>query len=158
MNAPNLTAQSSPYLLRQLRHFASEVRGGVADFYGWQMNGRAKALPDDRALRDVVAYIDQLAAAPAESTLKADAAAGRTLYSTCIACHGARAEGNEALAAPALAGLDDWYIVRQLENFRTGSRGKHASDIPGQQMRGAASMLPDETAVRNVAAYIATIK
>lgn len=158
MNAPNLRAQDAPYLLRQLRHFTSEVRGGVSDFYGWQMNGRAKALPEDRARRDVVAYIDQLPRAQAKATLKGgDAAAGRASYTACIACHGARAEGNPALSAPALAGLDDWYVLRQLEGFRSGSRGKHPDDLPGQQMRAAASMLADETAAKNVTAYIATL-
>lgn len=35
----------------------------------------------------------------------ADAAAGEKLFATtCVACHGAKAEGNPALQAPALAG------------------------------------------------------
>ncbi len=60
MHAPRLTLQGSDYLRRQLHHFRRLIRGGVHDFYGWQMNGRAVALPGDRAIRDVLAYIDTL--------------------------------------------------------------------------------------------------
>ena len=157
MHAPNLTVQGPGYLLSQLRHFARDVRGGPQDFYGWQMNGRAKALPDDRALRDVVAYIDSLPKARATPTLRGDATAGKAQYATCVSCHGERGDGSAVVAAPALAGLDDWYVLAQLTAYRAGERGKHKEDTAGAQMRAAALALKSDAAVRDVATYIASL-
>ena len=51
----------------------------------------------------------------------------------------------------------DWYLVRQLENFKSGVRGAHADDAAGAQMRPMAMMLADAAAMRNVAAYIVSL-
>ena len=32
------------------------------------------------------------------------------LYDGCAQCHGASGEGNSAIGAPAIAGLDRWYV------------------------------------------------
>ena len=87
-----------------------------------------------------------------------DAAKGKTFYATCLACHGANGEGNKALNAPRLAGQEEWYVVRQLKNFKDGIRGADSNDIYGQQMRPMAQILPDDQAIADVAAYIATLK
>ncbi len=86
----------------------------------------------------------------------ADAARGKTLYAGCVACHGESAAGNEALQAPALAGLDAVYLVRQLHNFKAGIRGADAADTAGAQMRASAALLADEAAMADVVAYIAS--
>ena len=52
----------------------------------------------------------------------------------------------------------DWYVVRQLENFKTGIRGGHQNDIYGAQMRIMSQMLESDERVRAVAAYIATLE
>lgn len=85
----------------------------------------------------------------------ADTSAGEKAYASCVACHGASGEGNVALGAPVLAGQYEAYLVRQLNNFRTGLRGADASDIRGMQMRGMATTLADDAAVGDVAAYLA---
>ncbi|TQV85042.1 c-type cytochrome [Aliikangiella coralliicola] len=64
-------------------------------------------------------------------------------YQTCAVCHGEKAEGNEMLSAPALAGLEEWYTVRQLNNFKKGIRGDKSEDIFGLQMKGAVANLTD---------------
>ena len=79
-------------------------------------------------------------------------------YAICQACHGAQGEGNKALNAPKLAGQQDWYLVRQLQNFKAGIRGTHAKDMFGMQMRPMAMTLANDAAVNNVAAYIASLK
>jgi len=86
----------------------------------------------------------------------ADAARGKTLYVGCVACHGESGAGNEALQAPALAGLDAVYLERQLHNFRAGIRGAEAGDTAGAQMRASAALLADENAIADVAAYVAS--
>ncbi|NQX90189.1 MAG: cytochrome c oxidase subunit II, partial [Halioglobus sp.] len=52
-----------------------------------------------------------------------DPAAGKALFATCTACHGAKGEGNPDMNAPGLAGLPDWYVTRQLEYYKKGIRG-----------------------------------
>ena len=42
----------------------------------------------------------------------------------CASCHGTNAIGNVATGAPALGSLQDWYLQRQLQNFRDGVRGR----------------------------------
>jgi cytochrome c oxidase subunit 2 len=88
---------------------------------------------------------------------QADPAAGAGQYAVCTACHGASGEGNPALNAPRLAGQEAWYVQRQLHAFRAGRRGAHEDDAFGSQMRAFASMLPDETAIRNVSAYVESL-
>ena len=35
----------------------------------------------------------------------------------CMTCHGADGMGSEGINAPRLAGMEEWYLKRQLENF-----------------------------------------
>ena len=83
-------------------------------------------------------------------------AAGQAQYAACAACHGQQGEGNQALNAPKLAGQQAWYIERQLNHFKVGARGGEG-DTNGQQMAPFANMLATDDAVRNMAAYIASL-
>ena len=86
-----------------------------------------------------------------------DPAKGKALYATCASCHGANGEGNQALNAPAIAGQEEWYRTRQVKNYQDGIRGTHPKDMYGMQMIGMAATLVDETAVKNISAYIANL-
>ena len=156
MHAPNLTVQGGQYLLGQLRNFARGVRGGPQSFYGWQMNGRAKALPDDRAFRDVVFYIDSLPKVRSKAMVRGDSVRGKAAYVGCIGCHGEKAQGKVEVAGPALAGLDDGYLAEQLRAYVSGERGAHKDDA-GAQMRAAALTLRSDESIRDVVAYIDTL-
>jgi cytochrome c oxidase subunit 2 len=60
-NAPVLKGMSDWYLVTQLRNFKHGVRGAhPRDMYGPQMALMAEILPDDRAINDLVAYINGL--------------------------------------------------------------------------------------------------
>ena len=86
-----------------------------------------------------------------------DAVAGKAAYAVCVACHGANGEGNVALNAPKLGGQGTWYLERQLRQFKAGARGTHEKDVYGKLMAPMAATLPDDAAIANVAAYIATL-
>lgn len=86
-----------------------------------------------------------------------DLSHGKALFSACSSCHGEQALGNQALAAPVLAGQQQSYLVRQLNNFKTGLRGSDPSDSAGAQMRAMAATLPDEQAITDVTAYLASL-
>ena len=83
-------------------------------------------------------------------------AAGQAQFAVCASCHGAQGEGNQAMNGPKLAGQPAWYIERQLNYFKTGVRGGE-NDPAGQVMVSMANILADANAVRNMAAYIASM-
>jgi cytochrome c oxidase subunit 2 len=87
----------------------------------------------------------------------ADAARGQGLYAVCSTCHGPNAEGMHEMNAPALAGREEWYLIRQLENFKSGVRGTHADDVYGRQMAPMAQLLADAQAIQDVAAYLSSL-
>jgi cytochrome c oxidase subunit 2 len=70
-----------------------------------------------------------LLATLAPPSLAQDLAAGERLYTPCAACHGRGGEGSRELHAPRIAGLPEWYVARQLKNFRTGLRGADANEV-----------------------------
>lgn len=159
LNAPANGGQDEWYVLRQLHNFRDGVRGAdPKDTFGVQMRPMAMQLADDQAVEDVAAYIATLAAPSPATTVEGNVEAGKEAYTPCVACHGANGEGNKSLNAPRLSAQHDWYIVRQLENFKAGIRGTHAKDIYGQQMRPMAQILATDQQVADVAAYIATLK
>jgi len=65
---------------------------------------------------------------------KGDVVLGAAQYAPCAACHGMQGEGNQNLSAPNLAGQSDWYLKRQLMNYKTGLRGTHKKDMYGMQL------------------------
>lgn len=82
---------------------------------------------------------------------------GRQLFATCQTCHGNAAQGNQQVHAPALANTDDWYLYRQLVNFKKSVRGYLPDDTLGIQMAAMAKTLKDSIAVSHVVAYIKTL-
>jgi cytochrome c oxidase subunit 2 len=158
LNAPALAGQAEWYAVRQLSNFRQGIRGtNPKDGFGAQMRPMAMTLADDTAVANVAAYTASLAAPKNAVTAGGDPGKGKSLYGICVACHGAKAEGNQALNAPALAALQDWYVVRQLQNYKTGVRGTHAKDTFGAQMRPMAMTLADDQAIKDVAAYIVSL-
>ena len=81
-------------------------------------------------------------------------AAGQAGYAVCGACHGPQGQGQQVLNAPKLAGLSAWYVERQINYFKAGVRGSAEGDVFGATMVPMMATLPDENAIRNVAAYI----
>ena len=62
------------------------------------------------------------------------------------------------LSAPRVAGIPDWYLLRQIRNFDKGVRGTHPDDIFGRQMGVIQKlMLKDDQAILDVIAYIQTL-
>jgi len=91
------------------------------------------------------------------SATKGDAHSGKALYQVCASCHGLNGEGNAALNAPKLSGQESWYVKRQLAYFKHGVRGTNPEDTYGAQMAPMAATLVDESAMKNVAAYIESL-
>ena len=88
------------------------------------------------------------------SAVSGDATKGKAAYLTCVACHGAKGEGSPALNSPRLAGQHDWYLVRQLQNYKSGIRANSPQNVFDTQMKPFALMLATDEAVNDMAAYI----
>jgi cytochrome c oxidase subunit 2 len=157
LHAPKLSGQQDWYLQRQLKSFKTGARGTHdKDVYGKQMAPMAATLVDDAAIDNVVAYIKTLPDKPAPPTVNKNTANGQRLYATCAACHGSDGRGIQAMNAPRLAGMSDWYLVTQLENFKEGIRGAHPKDMYGPQMASMAAILSADQAINDVVGYINT--
>jgi len=155
LNAPKLTGLQSWYLERQILNFKHGLRGaGADDTFGAQMAPMAAMLTDAAAVKNVVAYITSMPDTEPAPTISGDLARGEALFTTCGSCHGQDGKGIWSQNAPNLSGTNDWYIARQLENYRQGIRGSHPQDLHGKQMALITSMLRDDQAIKDVVAYI----
>jgi len=108
----------------------------------------------DRAAAALVALAIGLSGGMARA---ADLDRGEDLYALCTACHGADASGNEMYLAPSLAGLEEWYLLAQLDKFRTGLRGGHPDDLAGMRMRPMSLWLKSQDDVAAVVSYVASL-
>lgn len=87
-----------------------------------------------------------------------DPAKGKSIYATCIACHGQNGEGLQATNSPRLAGLHDWYLIRQLQYFKAGIRGD-PKDKFAMEMRVKAKIgISGEKDIKDLAAYLSSIE
>jgi cytochrome c oxidase subunit 2 len=159
IRAPKLSGMEPWYLARQLENFASGTRGSpVDDASGHEMRPVGLRLRESGELEAAVKFIGTLKPERPAPTITGNVAQGRRHFAACAACHGARGEGNAELQSPALAARSDWYLVTQLVNYKSGLRGSDERDTHGAQMRAVVNALPDEQAIRDVVAYINTLK
>jgi cytochrome c553 len=82
---------------------------------------------------------------------------GKALYQNCFACHGAQGEGNVLLKSPALAAQESWYILSQLQKYKSGVRGKHPEDIEGMMMAPLVAVLPQTSDMEAVSTYLSSL-
>ena len=151
LNAPKLSGQASWYLIRQLQDFKKGLRGvHEKDTFGAQMVPFASMLPDDAAIRNVVAHIATLPETRPAATVLGNPDKGEDHYRTCAACHGSGGEGVWSTRAPRLSNMSDWYMHRQLTNFRDGVRGSHRENFDGAQMGAIAKILTDDQAITDL--------
>jgi cytochrome c oxidase subunit 2 len=134
----------------------------------------AMMLADAAAINNVVSYIGTLsgqhdfnedtsygltqAVKRYEPSASGDPSKSAALYeSTCGECHGVSGEGVWTVNAPALAGLEGWYLAEQIKKFRDGLRGRHSDDLYGLQMGLVSNTMTDDQAIEDMVAYISTL-
>jgi cytochrome c553 len=103
----------------------------------------------------LVVAIAGLAGSCSRSSPEGSTARAREVYQLCAQCHGTDGAGNRALGAPAIAGLDAWYVEAQLFKFKQGVRGAHPDDAAGLRMRPMALSLRSDRDIKEVAAHVA---
>lgn len=161
MNAPKLAGLQPWYIERQLRYYQEGVRGtNPDDSFGQMMAPMANMVASPDARRNVSAYIANLPVTDPSVTLtEGDVSRGMRIYeANCAACHGSDGKGSWATDAPALAGMDDWYLSHQLNNYRAGIRGHHDSDDYGYQMVSMVKAMRTEQQQNDVITYINSLR
>jgi cytochrome c553 len=158
IHAPKIAGIEPWYLKNQFAAFKAGWRGAHADDAPGNEMRPVAAILSDAEIERALAYVASFSPRPPAITVSGDAVHGKELYGACAACHGAAAQGNAALQAPALSGRTDWYLLTQLRNYRAGLRGANSADINGQQMRAMAATLTDDAALNDVVAYINTLR
>ena len=138
---PNLAAQQSVYLVNQLKAFKAGERSNP------MMQSMAANLSDED-INNLAAYYAGLPAVSAGGDTKLVEAGETIAVTVCTGCHGTTGGGADQF--PRLAGQHSDYLVKQLDNFKTGER-KHG------QMQAVAASLSEED-MKAVAAYFASLK
>lgn len=170
-NGPRLAGLRDSYLIVQLQKFRSGLRGAAPnDTFGAQMAGMSRMLPDEQSIVDVVAYIGTLKTTSSPRTEKdGDPALGKKYFNelACGQCHGSKAQGlkgtgkygqNPQYDAPRLAGQHDWYLIKQLQGFNANLRGYDKGDKAGRLMHSEAAKLKNSQMIKDLVAYIGTLK
>ena len=159
LGAPALTQLSAEYLARQLTHFVKGIRGAHPDDDGGKRMALSVAnLSEDDTPGLATLITTELPPAQPTSTISGDAARGEDYYvNICSACHGGNALGNDLLGAPALTGVNDWYLRSSYQGYLEGTRGHHPDDTYGAQMARLAPALAKSNDIDDVIAYITSL-
>lgn len=96
----------------------------------------------------ILAVTTMLIFASGSSMAAGNVKAGKVKSATCSNCHGAAGEGKDA--NPKLAGLEAAYIIKQLEDFKSGARKS--------MMMGMFAGTLDHMDMADLAAYYSSLK
>jgi cytochrome c oxidase subunit II len=160
LGAPGIAGLPEWYVVAQLEKFEAAWRGAhPMDTVGIRMKSMARAIDLEGDRESVAAWVAGLPPVQHAVTIEGgDPARGQEGYArTCLACHGANAEGVEAVRGPPLRLMEDWYLLGQFRKFRNGWRGAHPEDVFGQVMAANASLY-DDAEVIDILAYIRTLQ
>jgi len=158
LEAPILAGMPAWYVEVQLKKFREGIRGThPKDMPGMRMRPMANTLRESD-VPIVSAHVLNMPIQQAVPSIKdANLENGKAGFAMCVGCHGTDAKGNQQIGAPLLAGLNDWYVLTQLKNFKAGVRGGDPTrDAQGASMRTMAATLSDE-AMKDIAAYLQSL-
>lgn len=94
------------------------------------------------------AIISTVLLAASGSVLAGDAAAGKAKAASCAGCHGANGISNNPMW-PNLAGQQPGYLVKQMKDFRDGTRN--------DPMMGPMAKPLSDADIENIAAYYSSL-
>ena len=158
LGSPSIAGLDSWYIETQIHNFKKGIRGNPDDTNAAQMIAISKTIRDED-VATLASFINQMPLQSSESTITGDIQNGKAVYNMiCGACHGPGAMGNQALNAPGLLGLNDWYLEKQFMDFKNGQRGSHPDDTFGAQMAAMSGTLPSENALSDIIAFISSLE
>ncbi len=146
---PKLAGQNEAYLVKQLNDFKKGLETqGKAGRFDPTMAPMAAMLATPSDVADVAAYFSKQKP-QAVAAKKEGLEAGRKLYNggdsskgipACTACHAPNGAGVAAAGFPSVSGQHGDYVIKQLKDFRAGSRANDANNV----MRDIAKKMSDE--------------
>ncbi len=154
-NFPKLASQHPGYLAKQLADFKSGARKDPT------MAPMAAPL-SEQDIEDLVAYFSSQTQAVGKGSDPELVAQGERLYrggnkatgvAACIACHGPTGAGNPAAGFPKIGGQQAAYVVKALNDFKSGARSNDAN----QMMRKVAGKMTAEE-IKAVAEFVTGLK
>ncbi len=74
---------------------------------------------------------------------------GSKIYSKCVSCHGKNGEGKASQKAPHIGGQFDWYVVKQVNDMKSGAR---INDVMMPTIKGLT-----EQDIKDVALYVSKL-
>ena len=144
---PKLAGQYAAYIQKQVKNFKSGSRKDPV------MSGMAETVTNEQDLLDIAAYF--ASQKQMKSAMPVINEAGRARFmdagNGCGTCHGVNGKGlaPDKSQAPVIGGQHKDYLIKQLNNFKSGAR----TNDPGGMMGIVAGFMEDEE-IENVASYI----
>ena len=153
---PNLASQHAGYLQKQITNFQNGERQDPT------MSSMVIGLSKED-VEDIATYFSAQSLQATEPDPKAtsDIALGKKIYKggntyngvpACAGCHGPNGVGNGPAVFPRISGQKIDYLVKTLNDFRTGNRANDPNEI----MRNIATKLSARE-IKAVAAYVSTL-
>jgi cytochrome c553 len=148
---PKLAGQHAEFTAKQLADFKSGARTDPT------MSGMAAPL-SEQDIADLAAYFSSNAGSIGTAADAEKAAIGQRIYqagdkekgiAACMACHGPAGSGNPGAVFPVVSGQHSAYIIKALQDFRSGTR----TNDPANMMRDIAAKMSDSE-IAAVAEYI----
>lgn len=141
-HVPRLGGQHADYLVSSLKAYKSGERKHSS------MHGNTASM-SDQDMEDVAAYLTKFRAMNVVLPVTGNKDAGKEKAAMCASCHGE--DGNsETPGFPRLAGQYESYVVKALEDYKSGKRNN-------PMMAGFAASLSEQD-IKDVAAYYASQK
>lgn len=144
---PKLAGQYAAYIQKQVNNFKAGSRTDPV------MSGMAATVTEDQDLLDIAAYFSSQH--QMKSAKPVANKSGQERFTDpgngCATCHGVNGKGlaPDKSQAPVIGGQHKDYLVKQLNNFRSGAR----RNDPGGMMGIVAGFMTDEE-IEDVASYI----
>jgi cytochrome c553 len=157
LGAPSIAALPRWYLEEQILRFRNGWRGAhPEDITGQLMRGIIVPLTDAE-LKEAINYATALPQKTHPPTLGGDAKNGAWFYEMeCMGCHRYNGHGEMTFYSGPVSGLQDWYLLAQLEKFRKGIRGYHPKDEQGRKMNLISTGLSIEE-LKDILAFISEL-
>lgn len=108
-------------------------------------------------MRSRLTLVILCAAAALSARAQPDLESGKRSYEVCAGCHGFLGEGNRSSSTPRLAGIEPWYLQRQIQNFEARRRGYDDRDASGHRMALMAQAVDSERELVDLLAWIGTL-
>ena len=121
---PKLSGQFANYLQKQIHDFQGNSRSDP------MMSGMAAGLTDKQDLLDISAYFASQKQMKGASPVVNEVGRSRYLDDNgCVNCHGANGKGKADPITPAIGGQHKEYLIKQLNDFKSGARNNENSGM-----------------------------